>query len=201
MSHKIPFGSSSYGAGSHYRKSRGLGVKKLGVSAKFGGLLFNLVKFCKPETIIELGTGAGVSIAYLASAAKKKDVVTVEGSSERISFSKSVIESLDLKNISFINADFDDFLKDYTIDRKPFLAFIDGNHLYQPTIRYFKYFSEMADEHSVVILDDIYWSKEMEKAWCEIKKLPEVSITIDLFSMGIVFFRKGNSKQDFKIKF
>jgi hypothetical protein len=42
----------------------------------------------------------------------------------------------------------------------------------------------------------------MEKAWDEIKKQEEVTLTIDLFYIGIVFFRKENKqKQHFTIRY
>jgi len=48
--------------------------------------------------------------------------------------------------------------------------------------------------------DDIHWSKEMEEAWEEIKAHPKVLITIDLFFVGLVFFRTNQPKQHFKLR-
>ena len=57
-------------------------------------------------------------------------------------------------------------------------------------------------EHSILIFDDIHWSQEMETAWEEIKKDESISLTIDLFFIGIVFFRKEQLvKQDFTIHY
>jgi hypothetical protein len=47
-------------------------------------------------------------------------------------------------------------------------------------------------------VDDIYWSEGMTKAWQAIKKHPDVTLSIDIFDIGIVFFRKELSKQDIK---
>jgi hypothetical protein len=53
-----------------------------------------------------------------------------------------------------------------------------------------------------MIFDDIHWSEGMEKAWLEIKKNKEVSCTIDLFFVGVVFFRKEfKEKLEFSIRF
>ena len=82
------------------------------------------------------------------------------------------------------------------------MVYIDGNHRYVPTMEYFKLLLSKVNEHSVLIFDDIYWSSEMEKAWTEIKKQKEVTLTIDLFYIGIVFFRKENKeKQHFTISY
>jgi predicted O-methyltransferase YrrM len=82
------------------------------------------------------------------------------------------------------------------------LAFIDGNHRYEPTIRYYRQLLPAVHEYTVLIFDDIHWSKEMEQAWKEIKGYPEVMLSIDLFFIGLVFFRKENkTKQHFTIRF
>jgi hypothetical protein len=58
-----------------------------------------------------------------------------------------------------------------------------------------------AHEGSIFIFDDIHWSKEMELAWEEIKNHPKVTVTLDLFKIGIVFFHTGQMKQHFRIRF
>jgi len=80
-------------------------------------------------------------------------------------------------------------------------VFFDGNHRKEPTLKYFKQCLKKTNDNSIFIFDDIYWSEEMESAWNEIKANPEVSITVDLFELGLVFFRKGIEKQDFVVKF
>ena len=79
---------------------------------------------------------------------------------------------------------------------------MDGNHRYTPTMQYFNLLLAKSDEQSIFIFDDIHWSSEMEKAWEEIKADVRVSLTIDLFYIGIVFLKKGNKeKENFTIKF
>ena len=80
-------------------------------------------------------------------------------------------------------------------------AFIDGNHSYDATIDYFNNIINYTDKNSVLVLDDIYWSREMTKAWEEIKKNPNVSSTIDLYYLGIVFLNHELTKQHFKLRF
>jgi hypothetical protein len=46
----------------------------------------------------------------------------------------------------------------------------------------------------------IYRSKGMKEAWAEIKAHPQVTVTVDLFWIGLVFFRKGQEKEGFKIR-
>ena len=80
------------------------------------------------------------------------------------------------------------------------LIFIDGNHRKEPTLSYFEKLLPLVHNDSVMILDDIHWSKEMEEAWEEIKKHPSVKVTIDTFFQGFVFFRREQVKEHFVIR-
>jgi predicted O-methyltransferase YrrM len=79
-------------------------------------------------------------------------------------------------------------------------VFVDGNHQKEATLRYFKLCLPKVHENSLLIFDDIYWSRGMKEAWNEIKAHPEVTVTVDLFWIGLVYFRKGQVKEDFVIK-
>lgn len=82
------------------------------------------------------------------------------------------------------------------------LAFIDGNHQYQPTVNYFNLLLAKSHEQTIIILDDIHWSKEMEDAWQYVQQHENVTATIDLFFIGIVILRKDfKAKQHFNIRF
>ncbi len=43
-------------------------------------------------------------------------------------------------------------------------------------------------------MDDIHWSEEMEHAWQQVLQYNDVSLTVDLFQVGVVFFDKSLSK-------
>jgi predicted O-methyltransferase YrrM len=173
-------------------------------SEKYGQLLFRLVNHFKPNTILELGTSLGISTAYLASANPNSKVITIEGCPNIASEAKKNFEILGLKNIESVIGNFDSVLPAAlcqlpTADCK--LVFFDGNHKKEPTLRYFNQCLELADNTSVFIFDDIHWSNEMEEAWEEIKSHPQVTVTIYLFFLGLVFFRKEQVKQNFIVRF
>lgn len=165
-------------------------------SPKYGRLLFRLVNYFQPKTILELGTSLGISTAYLASASSDAKVLTMEGSPEVSNIARETFSNIGLTNITLIEGNFDDTLGT-TLLHLPKLdfAFIDGNHRKDPTLRYFSQCLTRTHNDSVLVFDDIYWTKEMESAWTEIKANPAVTMTIDLFFVGLVFF-----KQEFKEK-
>ena len=54
---------------------------------------------------------------------------------------------------------------------------------------------------SVFIFEGIHHNRDIEDAWEEIKADEDVSVTFDLYSIGMVFFREGIEKQDFVLKY
>lgn len=171
--------------------------------ARFSQLLFRIADHYKTRNILELGTSLGITTSYFASASEDARVVTMEGAAEIAAVAKENFLKLKLNNITLVQGNFDDTLQE-VITGMPVidLCFIDGNHLYEPTLRYYRQLLPALHEYSILVFDDIHWSREMEQAWEDIKEQSEVTLTIDLFFIGLVFFRKEHKeKQHFVIRF
>jgi predicted O-methyltransferase YrrM len=196
-----------FGAGSSINKSARRSVasiaKNVAKTKKYGQLLFRMVKGYKPKTILELGTSLGITTSYLAMANRDAEIITMEGANEVAGYAENNLRLLNLLNVKLIHGNFDNILSS-SIDQLPSvnLAFIDGNHRREPTERYFRQLIAKANSDSIFIFDDIHWSKEMEQAWETIKSHETVRCSIDLFFIGIVFFRQEfKEKQHFVIRF
>lgn len=194
------------GAGSHVNNNKQKQVKQLAKNAlktpKLAQLIYRLVNEHKPLNIVELGTCLGLTTAYMAKAAPKAELISIEGCPETASVARENLVALEVKNAEVRTGDFDQRFPEVIegIDKLDFV-FIDGNHRKEATLNYFKWSLPRVHEGSVLIFDDIYWSKGMEEAWTEIKAHPQVTVSIDLFWIGIVYFKKGQVKEDFKVKF
>lgn len=196
-----------FGAGSRVAKSKKRSVAELARSAlkpkKYAQLLFRLVKYDQPQTILELGTSLGITTSYLAAANPSASITTIEGSKAVAAVASENFATLGLANIRQQVGNFDDLLpallhRFSSVD----LAYIDGNHRYEPTVNYFRQLLPAVHNNSVLVFDDIHWSEEMEKAWEEIKQHPSVQCTVDIFFLGFVFFRKEfKVKQHFTVRF
>ena len=170
---------------------------------KFGQLLYRIVKHYRPSIIVELGTSLGLTTAYLAKANPDGKVISFEGAEEILSVAESIFRDLKLHNIRTITGNFDNTLSP-EVDRLSSVdfAFIDGNHRFQPTTQYFTTLLRKTNNSSIIILDDIHWSQEMEEAWKYCKDHPSVTLSMDLFFIGILVFRKEiREKQHFVIRF
>ena len=172
-------------------------------SQKFSQLLFRIVHYYQPATILELGTSLGISSAYMAAAAPKSKVVTSEGAASVASTAKDNHRLLQLDNINVLTGRFEDVLPDALDQLKVVnLAFIDGNHRFEPTKQYFEQIVSKVTSKSILIFDDIHWSEEMENVWRDIKVCDAVTTTIDLFFIGIVLFDEAfRTKQHFSVRF
>jgi predicted O-methyltransferase YrrM len=169
--------------------------------SKNAQLLFRLVNHFQPKNIVELGTNLGISTAYLAKGNRKANVITIEGSKNLASIAKDNFKHLKLKNTTQVVGDFDEVLKEVLGDNETLdFVFFDGNHRKAPTLKYFEMCLEKANENTVFVFDDIYWSAEMVEAWEAIKKHKQVTITIDTFYMGLVFFGKEQVEKHFRIR-
>ncbi|MEO5967051.1 MAG: class I SAM-dependent methyltransferase [Ferruginibacter sp.] len=194
-----------FGAGSRKIKDTKRLVKNIAKtslkSKKYANLLFRISKYYKVDNIVELGTSLGITTAYLA--ASESNVFTIEGSNEVAKVASSVFNNIDRKNINLFVGKFEDQLPLVLAKINNIgLGYVDGDHRKIPTLNYFNLLKSKSTENSIIIFDDIYWSKEMEEAWETIKADSDVTLTIDLFFIGIVFFIKDfKVKQDFTIRF
>lgn len=160
-------------------------------------LYARIVKYLKAETIIELGTSLGISTLYLALR-NEAQITTLEGNQAVADIAITNFEFFDKKNISVIHGNIDQTLKEALFNmRRVDFALVDANHRYEPTMRYFDLISKRVKEKSIVVIDDIHHSAEMDKAWNEIRKNELVYGSIDLYRCGILFFEPSLGKQHF----
>jgi predicted O-methyltransferase YrrM len=172
------------------------------VPPKYGVLLSNLASEFGEPLIVELGTSFGFSTMYMAASCPDAVVYTIEGCPATAEIAIQNFSTAGLTNIRLISGSFDESLPVVAeTGIKPGLVFIDGNHRKDPVLMYFSRIVELSDNKTVIVIDDIYYSKEMEDAWKEIKLNEKVSVTVDLFRMGIVFLREGIKHHNYTIRY
>jgi len=176
-------------------------LNKSSVRPKFAKLLFRMIRHYKPKTVIELGTSIGVSTIHMAKGNPGSQVITIEGNNDICNYARQLFKKQNIKNIKAINGLFDDYLpyfeKNYSA---PEMVFIDGNHTYEATLKYYDHFARLMQE-GFLILDDINWSQGMKKAWHDILSGDANLTTIDLFFLGIIIKRKSLTPGNYIIRF
>ena len=194
------------GAGSKHLTARSRKIsdiaKKSSTKKTFGEMLFRLVNYFQPKTILELGTSLGLSTCYLAKANSHSKIFTIEGCPETAKIATENFQKMEIKNVTQFIGNFNELLPHIITEQKNIdFVFFDGNHAKQPTIEYFNLCLKAVNNNTVFIFDDIHWSEGMEEAWKVIQNNEKVKVTIDLFFMGLVFFRKEMQKENYIINF
>lgn len=202
-SNEITF--TDFGAGSQTGKNRVRKISEIASSSakntKYASFLYRLCSYLNSKTIIELGTSLGISTGYMASARPQK-IYTIEGCEKVSELARENLLKLNFQNIQFMTGTFESVLPELLQTIPSFdLAFIDGNHQYQPTVNYFNTLLEKANDNSCFVFDDINWSAEMKRAWLHICEHKSTTASIDLFFMGIIFINPKLSKQHFILRF
>lgn len=191
------------GAGSQVMKQRERTVSELaknaGTTYAKAKLLYRITKYFKPKNILELGTSLGIATHAMHLGNPESKITTIEGCPNISAFTKNYKKKSDLKNINIISGNFIDEIDKLKTNNYN-LIFFDGNHQKEATLKYFETFLETVNNNSVFIFDDIYWSKGMTEAWETIKQHPKVTVSIDTFFWGFVFFRKEQLKEHFIIR-
>lgn len=214
---------TDFGAGSRVFKSNTREISKIaknaGISPKNAELLFRIVNYFQPESILEIGTSLGLATSALSLGNKKSKLISLEGCQNTMAVAEKMFQVSSFKlpsnNVNFITTEFSSYFKNLkpdpslkselakqTLNLKPQifdLIYFDGNHSEKATLDYFELLLPTITNDSVWIFDDIHWSEEMENAWEIIKKHPKVKVTIDTFQWGIVFFRAEQEKEHFVI--
>ncbi|MFI0490085.1 O-methyltransferase [Flavobacterium sp.] len=196
---------TDFGAGSKVFKSNTREISKIaktaGISSNRAELLFRITNYFQPDTILEIGTSLGLATSALALGNPKAKIITLEGCPETAHQCQLQLQNFNIKNVELVITEFSTYFKTYNLQPTTYnLIYFDGNHSKTATLEYFELLLPTITNESVWILDDIHWSKDMEEAWKIIKKHPKVSVTIDTFQWGFVFFRREQPKEHFVIR-
>ena len=157
-------------------------------------LLYRLVRFFEPETVLTFGQLSALNTSALALGNLQTKVYLEQSPDfletlnsmgvvnvNLIRHNENKEEQFERENTGFVYYSFDDFGEDTWNNLE------DG-------------FGEV-DEDTVLIFEGIHHSHRTEAAWEAIKANEDVTLSIDVYSIGMVFFREGIEKQDFVLKY
>jgi len=191
------------GVGSHILKHKTRVIsdmaKNAGSTLPRTKLLFRLVRYFNPKNILELGTSLGIASHAMSLGVPEATITSIEGCPNISKFTTDNLKQNDITNVNIINGAFDEALNKLELNSYD-LIYIDGNHQKEATINYFEKLLPTANNDTIFIFDDIYWSKGMTEAWNTIIQHPEVTVSIDTFFWGLIFFRKEQAKEHFSVR-
>lgn len=171
--------------------------------ARVQQVLFRLLAYMnegehRPLEILELGTSLGITTAYLASVDSKNRVMSFEGSSSIASLARKQWQLLGLENIECVEGRIEDTLYNNARAKLDFV-YVDANHTYEATMEYVHFLLDRMSPKGIVVVDDIHYSREMCRAWEELKKDKRVTSSMDLFHVGLLFVNPYYMKRHYTI--
>lgn len=165
--------------------------------ANYARLYRNIIQYQEAKNVVELGTSLGITSLYLATN-EACQVTTFEGSQALANVALTNFEYFDKKNIDLIEGDLHTTLAEFVQHpAKINFVLMDAHHTYDATLHYFNLMMRRLNEKSIVVLDDIHWSEDMERAWHELRTSQLVYGSVDLFRCGILFFDPALNGQHF----
>jgi len=195
---------TDYGAGSQVNSANKKRVcemyKSASISKKQGELFNRLTGYFKPSSVLELGTHLGCSGLYFLNNTNC-ELHTLEGCPQTQEIAKNVLKAYHHRTHFYLGSFNEKLIEALDQIKNVDLAYIDGNHTYEGTIWNYEKILPKITPNSVLVFDDINWSPDMKKAWDEIISKPEVSLSVNCYKFGILFFREGVKKQNFYFKF
>jgi predicted O-methyltransferase YrrM len=163
---------------------------------KWCAFVARLIRYFESKELLELGTSMGIMSLYMGLQPTVR-LTTFEGNPAMVDIALHNFSLLGTSNIKLVKGNIDDTLPAYLeiTSRKIDLVWMDANHRYEPTVHYFEMLSEHMAEKGIIIVDDIYHSKEMGMAWQKLQRHDSVYGSLDLFRCGILFLDPTLNKQ------
>jgi predicted O-methyltransferase YrrM len=160
---------------------------------------YQLTKSKNIVKVLEIGTNLGVSGQYFIKALKNKKkskFITLEGVKGLCEIADQRLTTISNdQDFEVIHGLYDQTLISEINKEIHFnLLFIDGNHRYDATLKYFELLKKNIADRALVIFDDIHWSEGMRKAWQEIITQRGIVFSVDFFKLGIIIFDSKQSK-------
>jgi predicted O-methyltransferase YrrM len=164
--------------------------------------LSRLASYLKAQRILEIGASLGITTSHLAMSNPGARIITLEGCPSLSRIARDHFARLGLANIELMEGRFEDTLGAALQSLgNADMVYIDGNHRKEALLEYFDLCLNYIGNNTVIICDDIHASKGMEEAWSEIIKRKGVTVSLDFFHSGWVFFRKESSREHFRLRY
>ena len=163
-------------------------------SVKMDKFLFRLVNDSQPSTIIDYGTGAGITACYMKSAKKKSEMVSVDAES-----SETAAHVLKAYSVDYRTGDMFSLAKGL-LNEWGSVGFVriasvpSAWEMVDAVV-------SCASERTVMVIEGIYSDKSVTEKWHRLQDDERVGITFDLYDAGIVYFDHKLNKQHYIVNF
>ena len=145
------------------------------ISKKLARLYFRIVNYRQPHVIVDYCADSDVYDEYMKAACKKAEIVKCTSGCSEPQY-RALLSEVD--NVEFVR-----------------ISLTDNYRMFYDILR------SRIDDNSIVVLEDIYKTKDTRKFWHEVVNGPQETVSFDLYYCGVVFFDKKRYKENYIINF
>lgn len=168
--------------------------KKVELPLRYMKVVFRLISDFKPSGLINYGPALGVNLAAMAMANNYSTVYQIVDDPEYTLFTAELLKDSAINNIYFLSENsIPPIHPEFIMINYPNNPDQSRNIVQRCLSRH--------EDNDLLIIRGIHESKEMETIWQEMIGSNCVRVSLDLFEIGIVLFRKGLQKENFILKF
>lgn len=157
-------------------------------------LLYRLVRYMEPETVLTFGRLSALNTSALALGNLQTKVYL-----EQSPVFLESLNSMGVVNVNLIRHDGDEEEQFERLNTG--FVFFGLDDFGDDTWNNLEEGFGEVDEDTMLVFEGIHHSRHTEAAWEAIKASEDVTLTMDLYCIGVVFFREGIEKQDFVLKY
>ncbi|MDR2389453.1 MAG: SAM-dependent methyltransferase [Tannerellaceae bacterium] len=171
------------------------------IGAKQGALLFRLTHYFQARHILQIGASAGLSTLYLTSWARGVNCIALEQLPACAAIARRVYETSGCTTVDLRQGDYLQILPP-VLEEMGRVDFVFFNTRCEPAAAtLFKACAACADDPAVFVFEGIKANSPMRQLWREVRAHPKVSVTLDLYCMGVAVFHKKLHKRDYTVYF
>ena len=157
-------------------------------------LLYRMVRYFEPDSVVSFGHMSALNATAMALGHMQTKVYFEQSESFL-----ETLNSMGVVNVNLIQPEEFDSSRFRRLNTS--FVFFSRDSFEEDTWDYLVDCLNYKTADSVFVFEGIHHNRAMEDAWEEIKANEDVSVTFDLYCVGMVFFREGIEKQDFVLKY
>ena len=155
----------------------------------WGTFLLRLVRELRPHSCLELGAAIGISAAYQAAGLNLNGagvLRSIERSPNFAAAARELLAGLGLEGTEVIEGEIDDVLEDVMTMAAPVdLVFLDAGKRREQLLLQVELLLPHLAPTATLVMDDVHWSREMTRAWRELRSHPRIGLSADLWRLGV----------------
>lgn len=170
------------------------------ISPKKVKLFIRLIAYFKPKNILEIGTSMGLGTAAIHIGNKNSSIISMESCPQRGKIVQELFKKNNFNTIHIVHGNWNENLSKVLKNQQFDFIYFNKHQTKKETLQCFNSCLNSINNDAIWVFNDIYKTREIQEAWTEIKNHPKVRVTVDVFFLGIIFFRKEQAKEHFKIR-